>query len=49
MNQVNQHDLGEAIRVSREERGVDTTIFSRKSGDFEIVIIESRKRNETIK
>lgn len=48
MNQVNQHDLGEAIRVSREE-GVDTTIFSRKSGDFEIVIIESRKRNETIK
>ncbi|MGM0136916.1 helix-turn-helix domain-containing protein [Enterococcus sp. AZ167] len=32
MNQVNQHDLGEAIRVSREERGWTQRYLAEKVG-----------------
>lgn len=32
MNQVNQHDLGEAIRVPREERGWTQRYLAEKVG-----------------
>lgn len=32
MNQVNQHDLGESIRVSREERGWTQRYLAEKVG-----------------
>lgn len=32
MNQVNQHDLGEAIRLSREERGGHNDFWQKKLG-----------------